>query len=124
MPSEGASVAQSPARNELSNAEKLHTVAAVIVGPLLDAMTIRDGTESVVMTMNQRPARRSNRMRPPNVAAAPLTLSKKLVVSALSTPSGMPDFRKLRTRPLAIAMNCVVPAAALPSGGNVDNWEN
>ena len=120
MPSDGASVVQSLVRNVSSNDEKVHTVAAVIVAVLLDAITTRPGTASVAMVMNQRPDRRSKRMRPPNGVPLPFTLAKKVVVLAFSTPSPVPALTKLRMKPLAIAMNCVGPAAALPSGGSVE----
>src|SRR6186997_2040806 len=105
MPSEGASVAQSPLPKLSSKDEKVHTVDAAIVAVLLDAMTMRPGTAVVAMVMNQRLEWRSKRIRPPNVAPAPRTAAKKVSGLRLRAASGTPAFVKLRMRPLATTIS-------------------
>jgi hypothetical protein len=119
MPSVGESSTQLVPENVLSNAKKLHTVAAVIVEALLEAITTRPGVASVTAMMNQRPAIRSYLTLGVKMDAPFRTDAKNAFVVTLSTPSATPlAFEKLRMRPFAAKMNCAGPAPPLGSGGS------
>ncbi len=100
-------------------AKKLHTVCAVMVEALLEAITMRPGSASVAAVMNHRPASRSYFTLGPNVAAPLRTAPKNALIERFRTLSATPLVReKLLRRPLAATMNCVGPAALLGSGGS------